>query len=104
MNLDVNVVWYIEVGDDSYSDFHRATLDWVRSLRLDGNWLAPEAAVVKVGDRYELHVDEIARRDGKVVPDPMNRDELLKFRKVVDVAEGSWPEMPERVIGPVVAK
>lgn len=92
------LVWWCEEGDDQRAAFHRATLEWVRSLGLEPDWLKPCAAVMRGVGGYELHVDEVVREPGGRLPrwDPLKPDEFLSVRRIVPVESGSWPAMPDR--------
>jgi hypothetical protein len=94
------VHWWIESGDDQLGEFYRQTLEWVTSLGLDPARLAPQAAVLYHNGAYELHVDEIGRDEssGQDRWDPLDHDNLLRFRRIVPVAEGSWPVRPVEAV------
>jgi hypothetical protein len=88
-------VWWIGYGDDSYREFHTATLEWVTSLGTDPNWLAPEAEVVERDGVFEFHAEQLVRDEsGKPQYDPDNPDSLLTTPVAIPVTEGSWPARP----------
>ncbi len=96
-----DVRWWIDYGDEEFTEFHQQTLVWIRDLGLDPERLGPKAAVVFYDGAFELHVNEIVRSEvgGKLYGDrydPLDEDSLLAIRRIIPVAKDSWPTMPDR--------
>jgi hypothetical protein len=97
------VVWWIDFGDDEleFGDFHQKVVRWVETLGLNPDSLTPQAAIMYHAGGYQLHVDEFVQEfeGGRHIDrlDPLNEDQVLTVRRIIPVAEGSWPARPTEV-------
>lgn len=88
-------VWWIDEGDEGYSEFHGAALAWVESLGLDPSAMGPRAGVVKRGDQFFLLYDELnpaSQRAGW--EDPLYAEMIpdRSARRQIPVEPDSWPD------------